>query len=278
MNGLLIINKEKDFTSRDVVNKLNKLLGTKKIGHTGTLDPLAEGVLVICIGKYTKLVDYITSYDKEYIAGIKLGIQTDTLDITGIVEEVSDKIISESDLIETLKKFNGEYDQTVPKYSAVKINGRKLYDYARSGDEITLPKRLVNILTLDLVDYSENEFKIKTLVSKGTYIRSLIKDITEDLNTVGTMSSLIRTKQGVFTLNDSYTLKEVEESKYNILKLKDIKLYPIFNLNDEEYFKVRNGAKITINLNNGLYLFLYQNEEVAIYDISENEGKIRVML
>ena len=146
MNGIIVVNKESDYTSRDVINILNKTFNTKKIGHTGTLDPLATGVLVVCVGKYTKLVDKLTSYDKEYIATIKLGIKTDTLDITGnVLEENYNINLNEQEVINILNSFLGSSIQEVPKYAAVKVNGKKLYEYARNNEEINLPKREIQI-------------------------------------------------------------------------------------------------------------------------------------
>lgn len=227
MNGLLVVNKEKDCTSRDVVNSVSKKLGTKKVGHTGTLDPMATGVLVMCIGKCTRLVDMITSDCKEYVAGVKLGVLTDTLDVTGNVLKSESVNFSRDEIINVLNSMVGEYLQEVPIYSAVKVNGKKLYDYARSGKEVELPKRMVNIKSIELVsdiEYIDGtvNFSIKCLVSKGTYIRSLVRDIASKLGTVGVMSSLERTKQGVFKIDEAYSLSDIENGNY---KLVDIGTY-----------------------------------------------------
>lgn len=224
MNGIIVVNKEKGFTSRDMVNKVGKILGTKRIGHTGTLDPMATGVLVMCLGKCTSLVDMITSDYKEYVAGVRLGILTDTLDTTGEVIDKCDVSYSRDDIIDSLNSMIGEYYQEVPKYSAVKINGKKLYEYAREGIDVELPKRLVNIKSIELVSdirYSDGyiDFTIKCLVSKGTYIRSLIRDIADKLGCYGVMSSLVRTRQGDFSINDSYSISDIENGNYNIINL-----------------------------------------------------------
>ena len=204
MNGILLVNKPIDFTSRDVVNKLTKILKTKKVGHTGTLDPIATGVLVVCVGNTTKLCELLTAEHKEYIATIKLGIKTDTLDTTGTIIEEKDYNVTEEQIIKVLNSFLGDSIQTTPIYSAVKVNGKKLYEYAREGIEVELPKRNINISNIELLSYKDDEIKFKTTVSKGTYIRALIDDICNKLNTVGTMSSLIRTKQGKFTLEETF--------------------------------------------------------------------------
>lgn len=278
MNSVIIINKEKNMTSRDVVNKLCKLLHTKKIGHTGTLDPIATGVLVVCVDRYTKLVDELTSLDKEYIAKIKLGIETDTLDITGNVIKKSDVIPSKEKVLEVLNSFIGKSIQEVPKYSAIKINGKKLYEYAREGMQIELPKHEIEVFDIELLDYVNDEITFRVHVSKGTYIRSLIRDICYKLNTVGTMSSLERTKQGKFKIEDAYTLKNIEENKYKSLKLNDIFDYPRVDLDKNQYDKVKNGNSLKINLPDGKVILYYNNEEIAVYEIMNKVMKINLMI
>ena len=278
MNSVIIINKEKDMTSRDVVNKLCKLLHTKKIGHTGTLDPLATGVLVVCTERYTKLVDELTSLDKEYVAKIKLGIETDTLDITGNVIKKSDIIPSKDEVIKALKSFLGKSIQEVPKYSAIKINGKKLYEYAREGIDIELPKHEIEVFNIELIDFINDEITFKVHVSKGTYIRSLIRDICYKLNTVGTMLSLERTKQGKFNIEDASSLKEIENGNYQKLNLGDIFNYPKYELNINEYQKVKNGNSLKTDLPDGKVLLYYNNEEIAIYEIKNKIMKINIMI
>ncbi len=274
MNGVLIINKPKDYTSRDVINKLNKLLGTKKIGHTGTLDPLATGVLVIAIGSYTKLVNELTSLDKEYIAEIKLGIKTDTGDITGnILEESNNNNITKENIINIFNNFPKEYEQTVPKYSAVKINGKKLYEYARENIDIELPKRMVNIYSLELLEFNNDIIKFKTKVSKGTYIRSLIEDLCYKLNVIGTMNSLVRTKQGRFNIVDALNLEDININT-KLLTSREILDIKDYNLDDYLYKFVSNGNKLNINLSDGYYNMIYNNKDIAIYKFSYNEGRL----
>ena len=222
MNGILLIDKPSGLTSRDVVNIVGKSLGTKKIGHTGTLDPLATGVMVLCVGKYTKLVEMLTSYNKTYEASIVLGIKTDTLDITGKVLEEKCSNISLSDILLALKKFEGVYDQEVPIYSAVKINGKKLYEYARENKTIELPKRSVNISKISLISdikYENNKtlFSIRCNVSKGTYIRSLINDIASSLNTIGVMKELRRIEQGNFNIENCYKISDIKNNNFKFV-------------------------------------------------------------
>lgn len=279
MDALLVVNKPQGLTSRDVVNKLNHIFSTKKIGHTGTLDPNATGVLVCLIGKYTKLVESITSYDKEYIAEIKLGIKTDTDDITGniIYEENSNVTLGE--IKKVLSTFPVSYNQQVPIYSAVKINGKKLYEYARENIDITLPKRKVNIYSLELLSFKDNIITFKTKVSKGTYIRSLIQDICTNLNTIGTMNNLIRTKQGNFDIKDSYTLEEIEKGNYKLLNIKEFLSYPIIELDDNLIKKVINGSTIP-NIYSIIdkVIFTYKSKDIAIYETQKKELKPYIML
>ncbi len=279
MDALLVVNKPQGLTSRDVVNKLNHIFSTKKIGHTGTLDPNATGVLVCLIGKYTKLVESITSYDKEYIAEIKLGIKTDTDDITGniIYEENSNVTLDE--IKRVLSTFPASYNQQVPIYSAVKINGKKLYEYARENIDITLPKRKVNIYSLELLSFKDNIITFKTKVSKGTYIRSLIQDICTNLNTIGTMNNLIRTKQGNFDIKDSYTLEEIEKGNYKLLNIKEFLSYPIIELDDNLIKKVINGSTIP-NIYSIIdkVIFTYKSKDIAIYETQKKELKPYIML
>lgn len=279
MNGILVVNKEKDYTSRDVVNIVSKILGTKKVGHTGTLDPIAEGVLVLTIGKCTKLCDYLTSDDKEYIAEFVLGYETDTLDNTGNIIKNSNKQVTQEEIKETILSFIGEYDQVVPIYSAVKINGKKLYDYARNNESVTLPSRLVNIKNIEILSIKET-IKIKCLVSKGTYIRSLIRDIGGCLGTYATMTSLKRTKQGDFKIENSFKLSDIKTNNYKIINIEEVfKNYPKINLNNTNYKKISNGC-ILDNVYNSKYILFYYNDNlVSIYkEVENNKIKPFIML
>ena len=271
MNGILVVNKEKDYTSRDVVNIVSKILNTKKVGHTGTLDPIACGVLVLTIGKCTKLCDYLTSSYKEYIAEFELGYETDTLDNTGSVLKTSDKKVSEEDIISTINSFLGEYNQEVPKYSAVKINGKKLYEYARNEEEVSLPSRLVDIKNIEVLKVGK-VIKIKCMVSKGTYIRSLIRDIGLKLGTHATMTSLERTKQGIFSINESYKLEDIKDGKFKLINIEDVfKGYPKINLDEISYKKVSNGCMLDNNYDSDYVLFYYKDNLISIYKSVENK-------
>ena len=278
MNGMLIINKEKDMTSRDVVNIVSKKFNTKKVGHTGTLDPIASGVLLVLVGNYTKLVDIITAKDKEYIAEMKLGVLTDTLDITGNILDKKDFNVTKEEIVNVLNSFLGDSIQEVPIYSAIKVNGKKLYEYARNNESVELPKRNITIYDIELLDFLDDTIKFRVKVSKGTYIRSLIRDIALKLNTYGTMVSLKRTKQGEFDIEDAITLDDLKNDNYKLLKYSDIlKNYEVYELDDEEYFKVKNGQKMPVNFKNSEVIYTYQGKYVAIYEKDGICAKIKLM-
>ena len=269
MQGAIIVNKAPNMTSRDVINILNKKFNTKSIGHTGTLDPIAEGVLVCLIGKYTKLTDILINHDKEYIASFKLGILTDTLDITGKILKEEKVNLTKEEIQKTILSFKGTYNQEVPIYSAVKINGKKLYEYARNNEEITLPKREVNIYDIELLNIDNECLTIKTKVSKGTYIRSLIRDIGLKLNTNATMTKLIRTKLDKFTIEESYTLEDIQNDNYKILSLEDLIDLDTININEEMLFKIKNGQIIDYQTNKYI-LYKYNNQNIALYKTYQN--------
>lgn len=272
MNGIILVNKEKDYTSRDVVNKVGKILNIKKIGHTGTLDPLATGVLVLCVGSATKLCELLTSNEKEYIAQIVLGIDTDTLDITGNTLNEKENIIDATQIDEVLKSFIGHYNQEVPKYSAVKVNGKKLYEYARNNEEVILPKKEVTIKNIERisdVSYENGKtiFEFKCLVSKGTYIRSLIRDIGLKLDTYGTMLNLCRTKQGHFKIEDAVSISDIENNNYKLLSLDEC-LKDFYRVEADEYLeqKILDGQILNNKYKNDTVLFVNNKKEVlALY-------------
>lgn len=271
--GVLVVNKKKDMTSFDVVRDVSKLLGIKKIGHTGTLDPLAEGVLVLTIGSYTKLGEDLTSLDKEYIAEVQQGIFTDTLDITGKVIDKNNNIVS--NLKSILDSFKKTYLQEVPIYSAVKVDGKKLYEYARKDIEVELPKKEVTIKEIELLSKEDDSFTFRTVVSKGTYIRSLIRDIGMSSNTLMTMTRLIRTRQGKFKIEDSYTLEDIKNNNFKILGINDLFSYPIIDIDDKLFKKIDNGVKIenTYNIEDKV-MFRYNGEIICIYKKTDNYLKM----
>ena len=278
MNGLIVVNKEKGKTSRDIVNELNIILGTKKIGHTGTLDPIASGVLVCVVGKYTKLVNILVNDTKEYIAEIKLGISTDTLDITGNVISTSIVDITKNDILKVFKYYKKSYLQEVPIYSSVHVNGKRLYDYARNNEKVKLPKRKVTIYNLELISFINDIITFKVKVSKGTYIRSLIKDICNKLNIDGTMNNLIRIKQGNFTIEESYKIEDIKNNNYKLLNIKEFLDYKVIELPDNLINKVLNGNRINniFNIDNRV-IFTYKNKDIAIYEVVKKDLKPLIM-
>lgn len=276
MNAILIINKSSGPTSRDVVNRVSKLFNTKKVGHTGTLDPMAKGVLVITIGKYTKLNDLLTSTYKEYEVEMILGYETDTLDITGKTIKKSNVEVSDEKIKNIIYSFKGKYIQEVPKYSAVKVNGKKLYEYAREDKVVDLPKREVEIKDISNININGRCIKFDCVVSKGTYIRSLIRDIGSKLETYAVMSGLTRTKQGKFSIDNAYTLEELEQGNYRPLRVEDaLDNLHIINLDEFTYKEVSNGVVKGYNINEDIILFKYKNEEMALYK-RDNNSKFRM--
>ena len=273
MNGVLLINKEKGVTSRDVVNEVSHILGTKKIGHTGTLDPIATGVLVLCVGSSLKLVESLMDHDKEYIATILLGIETDTLDITGEVQrKISPKNITRERVMEVLKQFQGKIKQEVPKYSAIKVGGKKLYEYARTGIEVTLPVHEVEISQIELIgDIVENTFQIHVSVSKGTYIRSLVRDIGQALGTVAVMTDLVRTRVGNFLLQDAILVSDVRAGNYTLLDPRKVLNLPVIVVDDFLLKKIRNGCVLPSFFSfDKVFVENSNHELVAIYQQKGN--------
>lgn len=277
MNGVIVVNKFKGITSRDVVNKLVKVFGTKSIGHIGTLDPMATGVLVCLIGKYTKLGSIMVNHNKEYIATFKLNVLSDTLDSEGKVLKTDNKIISLEDMQGAIEHFNGfTYMQEVPIYSAVKVNGKKLYDYARNNEDVILPKKEVTIYKLELVSF-EDEVKIKCKVSKGTYIRALIRDICAYLGTYGVMTDLVRTKLGDYDIGDAYSLDDISNGKYKLYRLEDIFDLDVRYINDDNHKQIYNG-NIVKDKNSNYILYKDGDKEIAFYTrFNEEELKPLIM-
>jgi len=274
MNGILLINKPKGITSSDVVIKLRKLLNTKKIGHTGTLDPIAEGLLVITIGEATKISSILIDHNKEYIATLRLGIKTDTYDTEGKVLE-ENPIPKDLDIEKMILDFKGTYLQEVPIYSSVKVNGKKLYEYARNNIEVELPKREVNIKEIEILDITNNIVKIKCTVSKGTYIRSLINDIGNKLGCGAIMTELVRTKVDDFSIDNSYTLEDIENNNYKLINIEDSLDYPIIKVDKELEFKISNGVKLDnlFDIKDKVIFLNDNNKLLGIYERQHNRLK-----
>ena len=279
MDGIFLIDKEKDYTSRDVVNIISKKFKTKKVGHAGTLDPLATGMLVIGINKGTKILEYLTNDFKEYEAEVILGIETDSLDITGnIIKENIVNNITNEDIKKTLKSFLGKSNQEVPKYSAVKVKGKKLYEYARNNEDVALPSKEIEIKNIELTKSLTKEngyytFSFKCLASKGTYIRSLIRDIGLKLNTLATMNNLRRLKQGIFEIEDSKGVNEI--NVINLISLKDALInYKFIEVSNLEEIKILNGNKLDYQITEEIVVLINKEDKVlAIYQKDNDKIK-----
>ena len=276
MDGILIINKPKQYTSHDVVAKVKKICG-EKVGHTGTLDPMATGVLPLLLGQGTKLSKYLINHDKTYIATIQLGKKTDTLDSEGsILEEriVDGKLLNKENVQRVLECQIGKQIQTPPIYSAIKVNGKKLYEYARKGVEVEIPKREIEIYNIELLDINEKDKTIEFRVhcSKGTYIRTLCENIAEKLGTIGYMKELNRVQVGQFNLNQAITVEELEKNKENekflnqhLITVRNFfEKYPIIELKEEKLKLFLNGVQLTNNNDDGLYQIKVNNVVVGI--------------
>lgn len=280
MNGILVINKSKGLTSNDIVKKVKKILNTK-VGHTGTLDPNATGVLPLLLGNATKISKYLINHDKEYEAVIKLGVKTTTADVEGeIIEEkeVNKEKLEKENMEKVLKSFVGKQQQIPPIYSAIKVNGKKLYEYARQGKEVEIKARNIEIYDLKLlkIDSKNDELTINVKCSKGTYIRSLCEDIAVKLETIGYMKELNRIQVGEFNIKDSVTIEEfkanIENKDYsNIIGIEEIfKEIPEITIKQREYEKYLNGVKIDTDNMDGIYR-IYLDNKFSGLGIVENK-------
>jgi len=278
MNGLIIFDKEKGITSHDLVYKVRKKTGIKKVGHAGTLDPMATGVLIIAIGKATKVNEYLLLKDKKYIAKIKLGILTDTFDITGNILEKENVSVLKKDIEEVLKRFTGKMSQTPPIYSALKVNGKKLYEYAREGKEVKIKNRNIEIFENKLIDFNgKDEFSIEIEVSKGTYIRSVAYDIGKAVGTYGTITELRRIKSGNFDIENSIKISDFENMSLDELKSN---LIPM-ELALENLKRIEIPKSFKQNFLNGQFYKLQDKCEIENYrvyceDLFLGIGEIRI--
>lgn len=266
MDGIVIINKEKEYTSHDVVAKVKKILNEKKVGHTGTLDPNATGVLPILLGKGTKLSKYLINHNKIYEATLKLGEKTDTADIEGKITEEKDvkkENLSQENVTKVLKEFIGKSKQVPPMYSAIKVNGKKLYEYARKGQTIEIKPREIEIFSIELQSITNNEITFKVHCSKGTYIRTLCENIAEKLETVGYMKELKRIEVGEFNIKNAITLKELENKKEKaIISIeKFLKDKQLINLNSKKVKLFLNGVNLEFKLEDGIYRVYNEKSE-----------------
>ncbi len=276
MDGIIIINKPKEYTSNDVVCKIKKIL-KEKVGHTGTLDPNATGVLPLLIGKGTLLSKYLINHNKKYEAIIKLGKKTDTADLEGKVieeKEINKNYLTKENIENIFKELIGEQEQTPPIYSAIKVNGKKLYEYARNGKNIQIEPRKIKIYNLELnkINLKDNEITFTVECSKGTYIRTLCETITEKIDTVGYMKELKRLKVGEFNIENSVTIKEIENGHYNLITIEKFfeeKQKIILENKKNQLFL--NGVQLTYNLKDDLYKIYNENNEFIGIGIIRNK-------
>ena len=282
MFGFLNIIKPKGITSHDVVSRLRKITQIKQIGHTGTLDPFATGVLPVCIGKATRLIEYLQD-DKEYLAEVQFGKNTDTYDIDGQVTKVFDTKITEQEILEILPNFRGEISQLPPIYSAIKVNGKKLYDYARKGETVEIQPRKVNITKLELLSFDKEKQLAQIIVgcSKGTYIRSLAYDIGAKLNCGAYLSALKRTKAGDFIIENAISLDDLhtkEDVLNNLINPLDVLQLPKRELTPEEYERVSHGMSI-YNNNTGenlsIVILIYGGKIYAVGEVEQNKVLVK---
>lgn len=273
--GFLNVNKPKGLTSHDVVAKIRKILNIKQVGHTGTLDPFATGVLPIAIGKATKLIEYLDD-DKEYLATVQFGANTATYDLEGEITQKFDKKVTKEQVIEALENFEGEISQIPPAYSAIKVNGKKLYEYAREGKSVDIKSRKVTIYKIKLVEfnYEEQIAKIIVACSKGTYIRSIAYDLGNLLNCGGHLIDLIRTKAGKISLENSLNLEDLSDLNINKLLINPLNIIDISKreLNLDEIQKVQHGMSIHNNgFKNSDIVFLVYGDKIYAIGMVSNE-------
>lgn len=278
MFGFLNIYKPKGKTSHDVVAILRRLTKIKQIGHTGTLDPFAEGVLPICIGKATRLIEFLED-DKAYIGTVQFGKSTTTYDIEGEGVNFSEKKVTLEELESALPNFRGEIQQFPPIYSAIKVNGKKLYEYARKGEEVKIEPRSVTLYKLDIVnfDYENQTAELLIECSKGTYIRSIAHDLGEALGCYGHLIKLVRIKAGKFNINEAIkldTLETKDQVEKNLIYPTEFLNYPKYELNDIEREKVSHGMAINIDMQSGTVILTQKEELIAIAQVVDKKAKI----
>lgn len=281
MNGIILIDKPQGWTSHDVVGKLRGILHERRIGHSGTLDPLATGLLVVFIGRATRAAEFAEADRKEYIAGLRLGMSTDTQDITGRIISKETDIPDEPEVRIAIERFRGELEQIPPMYSAVKIGGKKLYELARKGESIERKPRHITIFGLEITGRSDNDYILDVVCSKGTYIRTLCHDIGAALGCGGCMSSLRRTKSGVFSVDNAYTIAEIQEAadrgeEEKLLLPIDTLFagYPKLSVDADSEKKLKNGCIINTSSPDGRFrVYSEDGEFLLLGDVKDGVMK-----
>ena len=282
MNGILLVDKPQDWTSHDVVAKLRGVFGERRIGHSGTLDPLATGLLVVFLGRATKAVEFSEAAEKEYVAHLRLGLETDTQDITGTVLRTSSEVPDRSALEAVLPQFRGEICQLPPMYSAIKVNGKKLYEIARKGGEVERQSRQITIHELTLLGEENGDYLLRVRCSKGTYIRTLCHDIGQALGCGGVMTALRRTQIGGYDIRDAYTmtaLSEMDRASAESLLLPLDSLFsdlPAVTLSGVNEVHCRNGRPFSLPLPDGRYRLYGKDGRFLMIAAAESENVIAV--
>jgi tRNA pseudouridine55 synthase len=276
--GIIPINKPQNWTSFDVVNKLKYKLKPLKVGHLGTLDPMATGVLLVTVGKATKLFDLMQEKQKTYVATFEFGYETDTLDATGEIQKQTSKIPTLDEIKSILSKFVGQISQIPPKYSAKSIDGVRAYDLARQNIDFELKAKQVEIHSIEVISFVDSKLKLNITCGSGTYIRSIGRDIAYELNTFATMTELIRTKVGRFDLSKCHDIQNIINPEDHIVSIKEILDYETMQLALEEKQKLLNGQTIEVNKNDGLFLLEDETDVVALIKISDNKAKMSLFL
>ena len=271
MDGIILVNKPKGYTSHDLVQKVRGLLKIQKIGHTGTLDPMAEGLMMLTVGKTTKILPYISIHDKKYHADLTLGIRTDTLDAEGtVLEEREVPLFTDQEILEVLNSFRGPSLQVPPMYSAKKVNGKKLYELARKNVEIEREPVAITIHDIKLISHEGNHITFDVSCSSGTYIRSLCADIAEKLNTIGIMSALKRTAIDKYTLDQSCTLEQIAAGEFTMIDTYDVLYhYPYHEV--EDLTAVMNGKPLSIDTPYSFVFVTHEGQIIASYERAQDD-------
>lgn len=276
MDGVLLVSKEEGYSSFDVVRKLKKLLNTKKVGHCGTLDPLAKGLLVVTIGKALKISRFLESDEKEYIATIKLGERTQTLDREGTIVETKEIVeFSQNDIQKVFSSLIGKIKQTPPIYSALSVNGKRLYEYARENIEVEIKEREIEIKELELIDFGKDFIRYRVVCSKGTYVRVLCETIANKLSNIGYMIDLVRTRVGKLDLNDAYTLDEIENNKYKLICIEDaLTNFVVLVAKGKDLYKASNGNVLDFYIDGNVLVVDDNRDVIALYEGNKELNKL----
>lgn len=281
LNGIILVDKPCGWTSHDVVGKLRGILHERRIGHSGTLDPMATGLLVVFVGRATRAVEFAEAYSKEYIAGLRLGVSTDTQDITGNTLKSSNSLPSRAELEQALGAFKGEISQIPPMYSAIKVGGKKLYELARRGESVERKPRRVTIDKLDIISENDGDYILDVVCSKGTYIRTLCNDIGDSLGCGGCMSSLRRVKAGAFSIEQAHTIDEIQaaansgELDASLISVDRLfSAYPALTVSDTAEKKLCNGNIIKLASPNGIYrVYTLTGGFLLLGEVADNKLK-----